>query len=171
MAIASREPIAGFDIVRFAAAALVTIFHLGTETWAAPGTVAAKIVDGRAAFPELFSVTWSGFIGVEIFFVISGFRNHLFSHGRPELPTQPNNAALSGRLDMRYGVCRCGLGFPLGKPASSSAQLLQFYVSHSRSALGGCRLLDPGNRNGVLRSYFFFFLRRKRFTGLGSSAI
>ena len=73
MAIASREPIAGFDIVRFAAAALVTIFHLGTETWAAPGTVAAKIVDGRAAFPELFSVTWSGFIGVEIFFVISGF--------------------------------------------------------------------------------------------------
>ena len=48
-------------------------YHLGTSSWATHESVAAKIVAGRAAFPELFGLTWSGFVGVEIFFVISGF--------------------------------------------------------------------------------------------------
>lgn len=54
----SRKRVAGLDIVRCVAAALVMFYHLGTD---------------KAAFPELFGVTWSGFVGVEIFFVISGF--------------------------------------------------------------------------------------------------
>ena len=36
-------------------------------------TISGQIIAGHAAYPELFPVTWSGFIGVEIFFVISGF--------------------------------------------------------------------------------------------------
>jgi peptidoglycan/LPS O-acetylase OafA/YrhL len=54
----SRKRVAGLDIIRFVAAALVMFYHLGT---------------GKEDFPELFGVSWSGFVGVEIFFVISGF--------------------------------------------------------------------------------------------------
>jgi peptidoglycan/LPS O-acetylase OafA/YrhL len=52
----SGERVAGLDIIRFVAAAPVMLYHLGT---------------GKADFPELFGVSWSGFVGVEIFFVIS----------------------------------------------------------------------------------------------------
>jgi peptidoglycan/LPS O-acetylase OafA/YrhL len=47
----SRKRVAGLDIIRFVAAALVMFYHLGT---------------GKADFPELFGVSWSGFVGVEI---------------------------------------------------------------------------------------------------------
>jgi peptidoglycan/LPS O-acetylase OafA/YrhL len=62
----------GVDIIRFCAATLVMMYHLGAETWANHDNLAASIVGGRAAFPELFGATWTGFVGVEIFFVISG---------------------------------------------------------------------------------------------------
>ena len=47
---------------------MVMCFHLCAGTWAFK-----KIVEGRAAFPELFAETWFGWLGVEIFFIISGF--------------------------------------------------------------------------------------------------
>jgi peptidoglycan/LPS O-acetylase OafA/YrhL len=68
-----KQVIPGLDIVRFIAAFMVMSFHLCTGTWAAENAIPCKIVAGRAAFPELFSVTWFGWLGVEIFFVISGF--------------------------------------------------------------------------------------------------
>jgi peptidoglycan/LPS O-acetylase OafA/YrhL len=68
-----RGAIPGLDFVRFSAAALVMLYHLGASSWAAPESISAQIVDGRARFPELFRIAWAGFVGVEIFFVISGF--------------------------------------------------------------------------------------------------
>ncbi len=51
---------------------MVMGFHLATTSWADRNSIALKIVDGGAAYPELFSATWFGWVGVEIFFVISG---------------------------------------------------------------------------------------------------
>jgi len=57
------------DLVRFFAALMVMIFHLAYYSWAAEYH---KVVSGPD-FPELAPVTWFGFVGVQIFFVISGF--------------------------------------------------------------------------------------------------
>ena len=70
----SEKPvIPGLDIVRFIAAFMVVGVHLCASVWADKNAIALKIVAGKAAFPELFCVTWFGWVGVEIFFVISGF--------------------------------------------------------------------------------------------------
>lgn len=68
-----RGAIPGLDVVRFSAAAMVMLYHLAAASWAVPESLAARIVGGRAAFPELFRISWFGFVGVEIFFVLSGF--------------------------------------------------------------------------------------------------
>jgi peptidoglycan/LPS O-acetylase OafA/YrhL len=68
----NRRIIVGLDIVRFAAATMVMCFHLCAGTWADKDGILAKIVSGKAAFPELFAETWVGWLGVEIFFIISG---------------------------------------------------------------------------------------------------
>jgi peptidoglycan/LPS O-acetylase OafA/YrhL len=52
---------------------MVAIFHLSVRTWATPNSLQKQMTQGRAEYPELLSVAWAGFIGVEIFFVISGF--------------------------------------------------------------------------------------------------
>ena len=68
-----RKPtIVGLDIIRFTAAVMVMLHHLCASTWAEKWSIPAQIVNGKAAFPELFSATWFGWLGVEIFFVISG---------------------------------------------------------------------------------------------------
>ena len=67
-----KPTIVGLDIIRFAAAAMVMLHHLCASTWAEKWSIPAQIVNGRAAFPELFFATWFGWLGVEIFFVISG---------------------------------------------------------------------------------------------------
>lgn len=63
---------AGLDAVRFAAAVIVMLYHLGWLLFAVPKSLAAHIaqtVDG----PRAFSFgPWFGWIGVQIFFVVSG---------------------------------------------------------------------------------------------------
>ncbi|MGU3465715.1 acyltransferase family protein [Methylobacterium sp. C33D] len=63
----------GLDAARFLAAMLVMTFHLGAYAWQAPLSTAGRAFDSAAAYPELFAWTWFGWIGVELFFVISGF--------------------------------------------------------------------------------------------------
>ena len=58
--------VAGLDLVRFGAAILVVAHHFGWAVW-----------DGQRAFSVTYewlgAYTWFGFVGVEIFFVLSGF--------------------------------------------------------------------------------------------------
>lgn len=60
------------DLIRFAAAAMVMLFHLAFLSWAGPTSTPGGIAAGRVAFPE-FSAAYVGWVGPEIFFVISGF--------------------------------------------------------------------------------------------------
>ena len=65
--------ILGIDILRFAAACLVVVFHYCSLMGMAPQGLIGGASRGIVAFPELYDLTNFGWVGVEIFFVISGF--------------------------------------------------------------------------------------------------
>lgn len=63
----------GIDAVRFLAAVLVMFFHYGFWVGFKTTTSAYLISQGLVSYPALFEWTKFGWIGVQIFFVISGF--------------------------------------------------------------------------------------------------
>ncbi len=63
----------GLDGLRFFSAIAVCIFHLAFYVWTSDHAVMAEVFDHRAKFTEMVPFAWSGWIGVQIFFVISGF--------------------------------------------------------------------------------------------------
>lgn len=65
-----RQHLYGLDLVRFGSAFLVLLFHLSTFSLSAPEFVRSG---DDHAFPWLGWVGASGWVGVEVFFVISGF--------------------------------------------------------------------------------------------------
>ncbi|NGZ88044.1 acyltransferase family protein [Duganella aceris] len=65
--------ILGIDVLRFAAAILVMWFHFGYLMGAHPNGVSGIASRKLVSFPELFDWSYFGWVGVEIFFVISGF--------------------------------------------------------------------------------------------------
>jgi peptidoglycan/LPS O-acetylase OafA/YrhL len=79
-----REGIVGLDIVRFFAAVAVALFHLAY--WISipdttPSRVAGHVVD-MGAIGHIFR---SGWVGVEIFFVLSGFVIAYSANGKSPL--------------------------------------------------------------------------------------
>jgi peptidoglycan/LPS O-acetylase OafA/YrhL len=65
-----KEHYFGVDLLRFFAASLVVLNHFGIFAWNTPSmTATGKWI----AFPALVPASWFGWVGVEIFFVISGF--------------------------------------------------------------------------------------------------
>jgi peptidoglycan/LPS O-acetylase OafA/YrhL len=69
----SNKHIIGLDVIRFCAALMVTLFHLSYWSWAPANSLTKSISGGLVKFPSLAGVTWIGWVGVEVFFVISGF--------------------------------------------------------------------------------------------------
>ncbi len=63
----------GVDMVRFGCAMAVAVFHIGFSCWAAPASGGAGLLQQSYALPEIAWLVWPGWVGVEIFFVISGF--------------------------------------------------------------------------------------------------
>lgn len=61
------------DCVRFGAALAVAFFHLGFYAWAAETSPLDPMFRHVTAFHALAPVSWFGWVGVEVFFVLSGF--------------------------------------------------------------------------------------------------
>jgi peptidoglycan/LPS O-acetylase OafA/YrhL len=60
------------DLLRFASAIFVALFHLGYSSWISANSNASRLVNGLYQIPE-GALFWWGNVGVQIFFVISGF--------------------------------------------------------------------------------------------------
>src|SRR4051812_28811563 len=60
------------DMVRFCSALLVAFFHLGFSGWAIQGSRGYEIYQGLFTIPQTQYLGFSGWVGVQIFFVISG---------------------------------------------------------------------------------------------------
>ena len=72
----ARPHYCAIDGLRFLCALMVALHHLFFWSWASPWTTigdARQIFAGAAQFPSAVWWTWFGWIGVQIFFVISGF--------------------------------------------------------------------------------------------------
>lgn len=69
----NSKSIVGLDLIRFGAAAMVMWFHLAFWSWAPPTGDARTVTGGILRFPELTHSAWFGWVGVEVFFVLSGF--------------------------------------------------------------------------------------------------
>lgn len=68
-----RDHIYPLDVLRFFSAFCVMAFHLCFYDWANTLNPAADMLAGAARYEALASFTWFGWVGVQIFFVISGF--------------------------------------------------------------------------------------------------
>ena len=66
--------IVGLDIARFLAALGVVVYHYAFFSWHEPAGATGRraAIGSPVAYPGLLPISWWGWVGVEIFFVISG---------------------------------------------------------------------------------------------------
>jgi peptidoglycan/LPS O-acetylase OafA/YrhL len=69
----SKSHVLGLDILRCLAALMVAVFHLSYWSWAPAESLTRSVAGGGIAFPAIAPVSSLGWVGVEIFFVISGY--------------------------------------------------------------------------------------------------
>jgi peptidoglycan/LPS O-acetylase OafA/YrhL len=91
-----RNHLYPLDLLRFFAALCVLTYHLGFYGWASHYSSTSIMLNGAARFEPLAPVAWFGWVGVEIFFIISGFVIANSAYGRSPI------AFLKGRLIRLY---------------------------------------------------------------------
>jgi len=91
-----RDHLYALDVLRFCAAFAVMVFHFCFYSWASNGASIAIMFDAAARYETLAPFTWFGWVGVQIFFVISGFVIANSAHGAAP------SAFLKGRLLRLY---------------------------------------------------------------------
>jgi exopolysaccharide production protein ExoZ len=69
---AKHQPVHGLDLVRFAAALMVLFYHLGFKAFAIPSNAIHQQLTIAPYSPPWWAFSFWGWIGVQIFFVISG---------------------------------------------------------------------------------------------------
>lgn len=67
------KQIYGLDFIRFFAALLVCLYHLAFKPVISPGDELHTFFSVTSNLPPGYSLTWFGWVGVQIFFVLSGF--------------------------------------------------------------------------------------------------
>jgi peptidoglycan/LPS O-acetylase OafA/YrhL len=67
-----QQRLIGVDLARILAAWMVLFYHLAFWSWAGTDGTAYSILHGAYAYPELRPFSSFGWVGVQIFFVISG---------------------------------------------------------------------------------------------------
>jgi exopolysaccharide production protein ExoZ len=82
MGISGERHLGGVDLVRFFAALLVAIVHLCFSAWGRDYSMPYKISGGGFPLPAFSSVTRCCWVGVEVFFVISGLVIAKSANGR-----------------------------------------------------------------------------------------
>ena len=68
-----RSHVYPLDAVRLFAALSVMVYHLSFYSWASKDSVVGHMLNHATAFPAATPFTSWGWVGVEIFFVNSGF--------------------------------------------------------------------------------------------------
>lgn len=68
----SKIPVYGLDLVRFVAAMLVVIYHLAFKPFAIEGSTLNKVLGVVVFEPPGSWFAWTGWLGVQVFFVVSG---------------------------------------------------------------------------------------------------
>lgn len=67
-----RQGVIGIDLLRVFAALAVMLFHLGFKAFASADGIVPQQLGSPAALPGGWQLSWWGWVGVQVFFVVSG---------------------------------------------------------------------------------------------------
>jgi peptidoglycan/LPS O-acetylase OafA/YrhL len=150
--------IIALDLLRFASALLVVAFHYGAAFARAPSGSSAIMLRGLPLSDAAAPFTWFGWIGVELFFVISGFVIALSAEGASAGAFLRRRAL---RLLPAAWICATATLLILTIAAPGTMLLSRWLVSMSFAPNG--LQIDPSYWTLGIELYFYLLIA----TGLG----
>lgn len=155
---AKPRAIIALDLLRFASALLVVAFHYGAAFAWAPSLSGKAMLRGLPVSDAAAPFTWFGWIGVELFFVISGFVIALSAEGASAGAFLRRRAL---RLLPAAWICATATLLALGIAAPGPTLVSHWLVSMSFAPNG--LQIDPSYWTLGIEFYFYLLIA----TGLG----